>query len=85
MDYSKKKDMPHVEVEAGKEPVSAQVQGFKGPDEKWKGEVVDMNYGVVPTEKEAIQANLKKAGEDTITRFGLDQRGVEPAPYPSKD
>jgi len=85
MDYTKKKDMPHTEVEAGKLPVADQMTGTKGPDDKWKGEVVDMNYGVVPTEKDAIKANLKKAGEDTISRFGLDQRGVEPEPYPSKD
>lgn len=84
MDYNKK--MPHVEATPDTTvPQSEQIKGFKGPSDKWQGEVVDMNYGVVPTEKATIQANLKKAGEDVLTRFGLDQRGVEPEPYPVKD
>jgi len=51
---------------------------------KWEGQVVDMNYSVVPEEKEAIQENLKKAGEDTLKRFGLDTKGVEPETYPGQ-
>jgi len=51
---------------------------------KFAGETVDMNYSVVPEEKEAIMANLKKAGEDTLKRFGLDTKGVEPETYPGQ-
>jgi hypothetical protein len=51
---------------------------------KWEGQLVDMNYSVVPEEKEAIQANLKKAGEDVLKRFGLDTKGVEPETYPGQ-
>ena len=50
----------------------------------WQGQTVDMNYSVVPEEKEAIMENLKKAGEDTLARFGLDTKGVQPEPYPGK-
>ena len=51
---------------------------------KFAGETVDMNYAVVPEEKDAILSNLKKAGEDTLKRFGLDEKGVEPETYPGQ-
>ena len=54
-------------------------------DSKWEGELVDMNYSVVPEEKDAIQANLKRAGEDSLKRFGLDTKGVEPETYPGQE
>jgi len=43
----------------------------------FKGSVTDMNGAVIPEEKEAIQANLKKANDATLERFGLEQRGMD--------
>lgn len=53
-------------------------------EQKWEGQTVDLNYSVVPEEKEAVLENLKKAGDDTLKRFGLDTQGVDPEPYPGQ-
>lgn len=42
----------------------------------YKGKPVDANYQTVPEDKEQIEKNLKKAGEEIQTRFGLDERGI---------
>ena len=42
----------------------------------YKGKPVDANYQTVPEDKAQIEKNLKKAGEEIQTRFGLDERGV---------
>ena len=44
--------------------------------DKFKGQAVDENYAPVPTEKEAIEENLAKAGADNRARFGLDEQGL---------
>ena len=51
---------------------------FPNTDE-WKGKPVDSNYGTVPEDKDAVEANLRKVAEENITRFGLDMRGVPDA------
>jgi hypothetical protein len=50
------------------------------PDtDTYQGKPVDANYGTIPTDKDAIEANLRKVGQENITRFGLDERGVPDA------
>ena len=40
------------------------------------GDRVDLNYSVIPAEKDAIAANLKAAGDAVKAKFGLDERGL---------
>jgi len=50
------------------------------PDtDTWKGKPVDGNYGTIPEDKDAVEANLRKVGEENQTRYGLDVRGVPDA------
>lgn len=56
--------------------------GKQFPDtDHFKGQPVDSEYASVPTDKDMIQANLKKAGEEIQTRFGLEERGVKVPEY----
>jgi hypothetical protein len=56
--------------------------GKQFPDtDHYKGRPVDSEYATVPTDKSKIQANLKKAGEENQTRFGLEERGVKVPRY----
>lgn len=73
-----------VTTEAGvpmqEQPVTG---GNQFPDtDTWNGKKVDSNYATVPSDKEAILENLKKAGQEVQTRFGLETRGLEGTPLP---
>lgn len=90
MDYLKKDDLkPAVSTGQGS-PAPAQPKedkvdtGPKGAErfpatDEWAGKPVTGDYQTIPEDKEAIEANLKKAGEEVLTRFGLDERGVPDA------
>ena len=45
-------------------------------DDTFMGERVDLNFSVIPEEKDAIAANLKAAGDAVKAKFGLDERGL---------
>ena len=49
---------------------------FPATDE-WKGKPVTGDYQTIPEDKDAIEENLRVAGEEVQSRFGLDQRGVD--------
>lgn len=51
---------------------------FPSTDE-WKGKPVTGDYQTIPEDKEAIEENLKKAGEEVRNRFGLNEMGVPDA------
>jgi hypothetical protein len=46
----------------------------------WQGKPVTGDYQTIPEDKEAIEENLKTAGEEVQKRFGLETRGVEITP-----
>jgi hypothetical protein len=50
-------------------------QRFPSTDE-WAGKPMTGDYQTIPEEKDAIERNLRKAGEEIQTRFGLETRGV---------
>jgi hypothetical protein len=43
----------------------------------WKGKPVTGDYQTIPEDKEAVEQNLRVAGEEVRSRFGLDTRGVD--------
>lgn len=53
------------------------------PDERfpdtdtWKGKPITGDYQTVPEDKEAIEENLRTAGEEVQKRFGLETRGID--------
>jgi len=56
-----------------------------GNTDEWAGKPIDANYGFVPQDKEAVNANLKKVEADIQERFGLQSRGMEDThEYPKK-
>jgi len=58
-------------------PLKAAPGGDKFPNQvKWQGTPVDMNYGTIPTDKKAIEENLKVAGQEAKDRFGLNEMGL---------
>jgi len=78
MDYTKSKKVKVPKTQStGKAVDTAPDGGKQFPDtDTFKGKPVDSNYATVPTDKDAILANIKKAGEEVKTRFGLEERGV---------
>ena len=49
---------------------------FPATDE-WKGKPVTGDYQTIPEDKDAVEENLRKAGEEIQSRFGLETRGVD--------
>ena len=43
----------------------------------WAGKPVDGNYQTYPEDKDAIEANLKRTGEEIQKMFGLETRGMK--------
>lgn len=52
---------------------------FPGTD-TWKGKPVTGDYQTIPEDKEAVEENLRIAGEEVQKRFGLETRGVDITP-----
>jgi len=58
-------------------PLKAAPGGKKFPNQvEWDNKPVDMNYGTIPSDKAAIEENLRVAGEEAKNRFGLNEMGV---------
>lgn len=75
------KSVPKTQPE-GRQVDTGPVEGKQFPDtDHFKGKPVDAQYATVPTDKDKIMANLKKAGEEIQTRFGLEERGVKVPQY----
>ncbi len=84
----------HVLGEQAEETGAEQQKGAKtetGPKsaerfpstDTWEGKPVTGDYQTIPEDKEAIEENLRAAGEDIQKRFGLETRGVD-IPVPNK-
>lgn len=43
----------------------------------WKGKPVTGDYQTVPEDKDAVEENLRIAGEEVQKRFGLETRGFD--------
>jgi len=82
----------------GEKPASSAVQqkgtatdtGPKGADkfpstDTWQGKPITSDYQTIPTDKDAIEENLKAAGAEVQSRFGLEQRGIPPDPAGEPD
>lgn len=52
--------------------------------DEWKGKPVTGDYQTVPEDKDAIEQNLRTAGEEIQKRFGLETRGM-PVTQAEKD
>lgn len=58
------------------QPTGGPITSRLTQEDTFMGEKVDLNYSVIPEEKDAIQANLKAAGDAVKAKFGLDERGM---------
>lgn len=52
---------------------------FPSTDE-WAGKPVTGDYQTIPEDKDAVEENLRTAGEEVQKRFGLETRGVDITP-----
>jgi hypothetical protein len=88
MDYKTKKQMEEIKAKEVEAMKTDEVKGKKvdtGPDEltafpatdDWAGKPVTSDYQTIPEDKEAVEENLKNAGEEIQKRFGLETRGVD--------
>jgi hypothetical protein len=88
MQYIKKDEMEKITVAEATAPKTDEQKGSKvdtGPQEaerfpatdEWAGKPVTGDYQTIPEDKEAVEENLKTAGEEVQKRFGLETRGVD--------
>ena len=88
MQYKTQEEMDRIKAQELEALKTHEEKGSKvdtGPDEleafpatdDWKGKPVTGDYQTIPEDKEAVQENLKRAGEEVQKRFGLETRGVD--------
>ena len=88
MQYKTQEEMDRIkaqELEALNVPAPAGKKVNTGPNagetfpstDEWAGKPVTGDYQTIPEDKQAIEENLKRAGEEVQKRFGLETRGVD--------
>ena len=91
MQYVKKDELEKIKAKEATAPTTSEPKGARvdtGPKgtemfpstDDWKGKPVTGDYQTIPEDKEAVEENLKAAGEEVQKRFGLESRGVDITP-----